>query len=295
MDSEVHDHDGGLAEDLPRLLGRRRILGFIAGAGLVTIAAACGGDDSSSSSSVDTTGTTAGGTGSTAASTAATSTSTTSGASSVATSGTCEVVPAETAGPFPGDGSNGKNVLDQSGVVRADIRSSIGSASGVAEGVPMTIKLTVLDSADGCAPLAGAAVYLWHCDRDGNYSMYSSAVASENYLRGVQETDSTGTVTFTSIFPGCYAGRWPHIHYEVYPSVAKATASSSILHTSQIALPEATCAEAYAADGYSKSVTNLKGVSLQRDNVFSDGWELQLASATGSVSSGYTIANTVSI
>jgi len=138
-------------------------------------------------------------------------------------------------------------------------------------------------------------VYLWHCDRDGNYSMYSSAVASENYLRGVQETDATGTVTFTSIFPGCYAGRWPHIHYEVYPSVAKATAASSILHTSQIALPETTCAEAYAADGYTKSVTNLKGVSLESDNVFSDGWDLQLATATGSVSSGYVIANTVSI
>ena len=28
--------------------------------------------------------------------------------------------------------------------------------------------------------------------RDGNYSLYSEAVADENYLRGVQETDADG-------------------------------------------------------------------------------------------------------
>ena len=77
-------------------------------------------------------------------------------------------IPEETAGPYPGDGSNGPNVLAESGVVRSDITSSFGDASGVAEGVPMTVKLKVYDlNGDDATPLAGAAVYLWHCDREG--------------------------------------------------------------------------------------------------------------------------------
>jgi protocatechuate 3,4-dioxygenase beta subunit len=45
--------------------------------------------------------------------------------------------------------------------------------------------------------MAGAAVYIWHCNRDGNYSLYSQAVTTENYLRGVQAADSNGVVTVT--------------------------------------------------------------------------------------------------
>lgn len=84
----------------------------------------------------------------------------------------------------------------------------------MAAGVPTTIKLRVAD-ADSDKALAGAAVCLWHCDQEGRYSLYSNGVEDENYLRGVQETDSSGTATFTSIFPACYSGRWPHIHFEV--------------------------------------------------------------------------------
>ena len=49
---------------------------------------------------------------------------------------TCTKIPSETAGPFPGDGSNGANVLNQTGVVRSDIRSSFAGLSGSAAGVP---------------------------------------------------------------------------------------------------------------------------------------------------------------
>ena len=150
----------------------------------------------------------------------------------------CAVIPEETAGPFPGDGSNGPDILSQSGVVRQDIRSSFGTSTTVAEGIPLTIKLTIQDTAENCAPLAGAAVYAWHCDRDGQYSMYSQAVANENYLRGVQAAGDDGVVTFTSIFPGCYSGRWPHIHFEVYPSLDTATTVDNKIATSQIALPK---------------------------------------------------------
>ncbi|HWI34200.1 MAG TPA: intradiol ring-cleavage dioxygenase, partial [Lapillicoccus sp.] len=215
--------------------------------------------------------------------------------SSSSADGTLTEVPDETAGPYPGDGSNGANVLDDSGIVRSDIRSSFGSSTTTAQGVPLTIKLTVRDTATGSAK-TGAAVYLWHCDRDGQYSLYSRAITNENYLRGVQETDSTGTVTFTSIYPACYDGRWPHIHFEVYSSVADATSSGPIVKTSQIALPKEACEAVYATDGYSTSVQNLSRVSLQRDNVFgNDAGIHQIATMSGDVSSGYTAALTIGV
>jgi protocatechuate 3,4-dioxygenase beta subunit len=124
-------------------------------------------------------------------------------------------VPEETAGPFPGDSSNGPNVLNQTSVVRQDIRSSFAGLTGTAAGVLLNLELTIV-SASTCSPLADYAVYLWHCDRAGNYSLYSSGVTNQNYLRGVQAANASGVAKFTTIFPGCYAGRWPHMHFEVY-------------------------------------------------------------------------------
>ena len=174
-------------------------------------------------------------------------------------------------------------MLSQSGVVRSDIRSSFAGLSGTADGVPLNIVLTIV-SASTCAPLAGYAVYLWHCDRPGRYSLYSSGATNQNYLRGVQEADANGNVMFTSIFPGCYAGRWPHIHFEVYRSLAAAGSVANKIATSQIALPKAACDSVYATSGYETSVTNLSRVSLATDGIFSDGSSLELATVTGSVS-----------
>lgn len=165
---------------------------------------------------------------------------------------------------------------------------------GTAAGVPLTIELTIV-SASSCTPLADYAVYLWHGDRDGNYSLYSSAAANQNYLRGVQPADSTGKVRFTSIFPGCYSGRWPHVHFEVYRSLSAATAVSNKIGTSQIALPKTACDTVYATSGYSASVTNLSRISLASDMVFSDGASLELATMSGNVSSGLTAALTVAV
>jgi protocatechuate 3,4-dioxygenase beta subunit len=200
----------------------------------------------------------------------------------------------ETQGPYPGDGSNGPNVLSLSGVVRSDIRSSFAGLSGTADGIALNIVLTIV-SVSTCAPLAGRAVYIWHCDRPGRYSLYSSGATSQNYLRGVQEADSNGRVTFTSIFPGCYAGRWPHIHFEVYPSLTGATNVANKVATSQIALPKATCDEVYATTGYESSVTNLSRVTLATDGVFSDGASLELATVSGSVAGGLTASLTVAV
>ena len=208
--------------------------------------------------------------------------------------GSCTKVPEETAGPFPGEGSNGPNVLNQTGVVRSDIRSSFAGLSGTADGVPLTIALTIVSAAT-CAPLANRAVYIWHCDKAGRYSLYSAGVTNQNYLRGVQQTDANGKVTFTSIFPACYAGRWPHIHFEVFPSIAAGANLAAKIATSQIALPKATCDLVYATPGYEQSITNLAQVSLASDMVFSDGSALELATMTGSVATGLTATLSVAV
>lgn len=210
------------------------------------------------------------------------------------TTGACTKIPEETAGPYPGDGSNGANVLNQTGVVRADLRSSFAGLSGSVTGVPLTVNLTIV-SATSCAPLANRAVYLWHCDRAGNYSLYSNGVTNQNWLRGVQAADANGKLSFTTIFPGCYAGRWPHIHFEVFQNLTAAGNWSNKIATSQIALPKATCDAVYATSGYETSVRNLSGITLASDNVFSDGSQLQLPSITGDATSGYTATLTVAV
>ncbi|HRE03450.1 MAG TPA: hypothetical protein PLV68_19290, partial [Ilumatobacteraceae bacterium] len=200
--------DQGLQFDLGTLNRRRLLSLFGIGAGAAALAA-CGSNSGAASSSTAATSTTTGaGTG------GSTSTTSTAGAT-----GTYVEIPDETNGPYPADGTNGPDILEQSGVVRRDITTSFGDASGVAEGVPLTFSFTVIDIANGNVPWAGAAVYAWHCDALGRYSMYSEGAENENYLRGVQVADDTGTVTFTSVFPACYTGRWPHIHFEVYPDI----------------------------------------------------------------------------
>ena len=259
-DDEIVDQ--GLRFDLDTLLSRRRVLGFL-GIGAATVGlAACGAGTSTTASA--------------AASTSA------------------GEIPEETAGPYPGDGSNGPDVLEQSGVVRSDITTSFGDLTGTAEGVPMTLTLTLEDLAAGGA-FEGAAVYVWHCTREGGYSLYSDGITDQNYLRGVQVADADGVVTFTSIWPACYDGRWPHVHFEVYPDVDSITDSANVIATSQIALPQDVCETVYAEEGYDASVANLAAVSLDTDGVFSDGADLQTPTVTGSVSAGYTVAMSVAV
>jgi protocatechuate 3,4-dioxygenase beta subunit len=233
-------------------------------------------------------------------STTTATTTTTTGGTTTTTGGTtttasCSVIPTETNGPYPADGTTSLNALVLSGIVRSDIRSSFGSSTTTAAGVPLTVTLTLVNTNASCASLAGYAIYIWHCNQAGLYSLYSSGVTGENYLRGVQVTDSAGQVTFTTIFPACYSGRWPHIHFEVYPSLATATSVSHVVKTSQIAMTKAVCDTVFATSGYSASVSNLSQVSLATDNVFSDGATLETPTITGSVSTGYALALTVGI
>ncbi|QNP71402.1 intradiol ring-cleavage dioxygenase [Streptomyces roseirectus] len=280
----VEEHDRGLSYDLP-VLARRRMIRLMAGAGLAAVplvGCSADGEPSATASS---------------GSPAASSASGGATGSGDAAGAECATIPEETAGPFPGDGSNGVNVLKESGVVRSDITRSFGnSAGGTAEGVPLRVTLTVVDAASGCGtPKKGAAVYVWQADRAGDYSLYSQGVTDENYLRGVQETDDKGQVTFTSIFPGCYPGRWPHVHFEVYGSLGDATAATAITNTSQLAFPKDVCDVVYGTAGYEGSVPNLARLTLESDMVFRDGYDHQMAAVTGSPSAGYTATLTVAV
>lgn len=270
-DEEVVDQ--GAAFDIRTLMSRRGVLG-LAGVGLGAVVLAACAPAAGGSSATATPTPTASSTGDTTA---------------------VGEIPDETAGPYPGDGSNGPDVLEDSGIVRQDIRSSIDGAT-TADGVPLTFELQIIDLANGGIPFAGVAVYAWHCTAQGEYSMYSSGLEDVTYLRGVQVADADGRVSFTSVFPGCYSGRWPHIHFEVYPDVASITDSTNAIATSQLALPEDACTAVYAETAYDGSARNLSQITLASDNVFGDdSGALQVATVTGGVSAGYAATLVVGV
>jgi protocatechuate 3,4-dioxygenase beta subunit len=298
-----HDnHDPGLAQDLTAmraLASRRRALGWFAGAGGAAMLAACDGGSSSSGTTTSSSAATASPTPTPSASASATPTP-----AATAASGTCIADPTETNGPYPADGTNTSsgltsNALTAANVVRSDIRSSfIGSSAAVADGVEVTLTLTLVNVNADCAPLAGYAVYLWHCTADGRYSLYD--LPNESYLRGVGVTDANGQVRFTTIFPGCYSGRWPHMHFEIFSSLANATSGRYAVLVSQLAMPAAAATTVYNGSSlYTASIRNFAAISLNSDNVFGDNSTAQIARQTptmsGSVADGYAASAVIGI
>lgn len=300
MSGRHQDHAHSLAEDLKvmeTMMARRRALKWFAGAGTAALVTGCGGGEAASGSVAVVSGATASATPTPTASATPTPTPTAS------TTTACVADPAETAGPYPGDGTNTasgstSNILTVSGVVRSDIRSSFISTSTAATGVLLKITLTLVDVNASCAPLAGYAVYLWHCDRQGLYSLYTAP--AESYLRGVQVTDANGQVSFTTIFPGCYDGRWPHMHFEVFSSLSNALGGRYAVLTSQLAMPSAVCSTVYAdATTYPSSATKFARISLSSDGIFGDNSAAQVAQQTptftGSTTAGYNATALIGI
>lgn len=194
----------------------------------------------------------------------------------------CIVNPRETAGPYPANGNGGRrgvmNVLEHSGIVRRDIRSSLDSEA-VAPGVPVTITLTLTDANRGCEPLPGYVAYLWQCDRDGTYSLYT--LPEQSWLRGVQAADRDGRLSFTTIFPATYPGRYPHMHFEIFPSLAAAGNGRNALLTSQLVMPAELSTQVYAeAEGYASSRAAFGTLGFDSDFVFGDNDRTQLADMT---------------
>lgn len=296
---EEPEHGHGLAEDMVlmhRLADRRRALKWFAGAGTAALVAGCGGSgsDTSGAVSVVSAGTA---TATPTPTPTATATPTPTPTATATSTTACIADPTETAGPYPADGTNASsgstsNALTVSGIVRSDIRSSFISSTTVATGVKVVLTLRVVNVNATCAPLAGYAVYLWHCDRTGNYSLYGTSTAAESYLRGVQITDANGEVTFTTIFPAAYSGRYPHMHFEVFSSLANATGGRFAVLTSQLAMPAAACTAVFAdTTTYPGSSTRFTQTAIGNDNVFGDNTAAQIAqqtpTLTGDPTNGY--------
>lgn len=180
----------------------------------------------------------------------------------------CVLIPSETAGPFPLD------LTENTTFFRSDIRDS-------KTGIPFNLKIKVIGKSN-CLPLQNVRVNIWHCDKDGLYSGYSQTnnpgQAGLTYLRGYQYSDANGEVNFISIFPGWYTGRICHIHFQVY-------VSSQYSAVSQMTFDVATKNSIYSSNSslYTKGADPM---SLSSDNIFSDGYEYQLATLTPNTSTG---------
>jgi protocatechuate 3,4-dioxygenase beta subunit len=161
---------------------------------------------------------------------------------------------------------------------------------GTADGVPLDITITLLGVAGGCNSMAGWAIYLWQNDAAGAYSLYD--LPRSNYLRGLQQSGDDGTLRFRTILPGCYGGRAPHVHFEVYSSAQAAISGEPSVLVSQFAFPEEDCRAVYAADArYGGSLANLERWNNRRDFVFRDAsgevLDLQTIALEGDPASGY--------
>jgi protocatechuate 3,4-dioxygenase beta subunit len=191
-------------------------------------------------------------------------------ASSVASApGSCILIPSETAGPFPL-----LAILSNASMVRKDVREG-------KIGIPMTLDMTLQNVGSACQPIANAAVYIWHCDKDGGYSGYSSAENGthdgETYLRGIQVSDANGAVSFTTIFPGWYPGRITHIHFQIFLN-NKLNVTATV--TSQLTFPLDTIKAVYDTPLYRGRGQNTSVADYAGDGVFSDGATYQIAAVS---------------
>jgi protocatechuate 3,4-dioxygenase beta subunit len=185
-------------------------------------------------------------------------------------------VPEETEGPYRLD------LGDDQAIFRSDITED-------RDGVPLELTITLLDLGSGCAPLTGARVDLWQCDKDGVYSGFRQPggnTVDETFLRGIQMSDDSGIVRFTTIYPGWYRGRATHIHFQVY-------VDGTVVATSQLAFPDDVTREVYDSALYADNGQNT--TNTDSDMVFRDGVDQQLLSLTGNVADGYKGNITVGI
>ncbi|MDX2288254.1 MAG: intradiol ring-cleavage dioxygenase [Hyphomicrobiaceae bacterium] len=141
--------------------------------------------------------------------------------------GVCVLFPQAVEGPFYFDPD----------MVRADITEG-------SPGLPLRFVLRVIELG-ACKPIADARVDVWHADAGGVYSGYSGqgddgsvSAKGRTHLRGTQFTDADGTASFTSVYPGWYPGRTPHIHLKVF-------LDARTVLTAQAYFPDETSARVY--------------------------------------------------
>jgi protocatechuate 3,4-dioxygenase beta subunit len=120
-----------------------------------------------------------------------------------ATEGMCRITPQATQGPYWIDPK----------LERSDITEN-------RKGVPLQLSIKVVDAAT-CRPFERARVDIWHCDAQGVYSAFDGqpgvgSTVGQTFLRGHVFTGADGVALFSTIYPGWYRGRTPHIHVKVF-------------------------------------------------------------------------------
>lgn len=195
---------------------------------------------------------------------------TTASASASESSGCMTLMSSVTEGPYYLDGA----------LVRKDITEG-------KSGVPLTLRLTVVDATDGCTPVKGAAVEIWHCDAWGYYSGYTTAnpggsapaesedgstADDDTYLRGYQIAGANGAVKFETIFPGWYTPRTCHIHLKVHTGGQKEDGTyegGKVNYTGQLFFDDTIAEEIFTLEPYSKHSGSY--TTLDDDMVYDGG------------------------
>ncbi|MBI3193286.1 MAG: T9SS type A sorting domain-containing protein [Ignavibacteriae bacterium] len=192
-------------------------------------------------------------------------------------SSSCVLTPQETEGPYYFDPD----------LIRQDIREDT-SSHVVETGIPLNMLFTVIDV--HCNPISNVIVDIWHCDKDGNYSGYAGqpggSTIGQNFLRGVQLTDSNGQCSFVTVYPGWYPGRVTHVHFKV-------RLSSTTYVTSQFCFPDNINTAVYQTSLYSgrgqNAVTNATDFAFQTANPIGQIMTITPNSTTGGYNGDYII------
>jgi protocatechuate 3,4-dioxygenase beta subunit len=168
------------------------------------------------------------------------------------------------------------------------IRSNI---TGSRTGVPLNLQIALVDSST-CKPVKGAAVDIWQADATGHYSdEQSEGTVGQTWLRGVQLTNAAGVAKFTTIYPGFYSGRAPHIHAKVHIGGSHTTSRYSgghVSHNGQIFFSETTSTKVYKTSPYTKDANMRTYRKGDRVYTAQGGAKSVLKITGGSVSSGLT-------
>ena len=184
-------------------------------------------------------------------------------------SSSCVLTPEKTIGPY---------FVDER-LLRSDIRTDTSDGS-VEGGVQLGLQLFLVDVDNGCAPVQGALVDVWHANAPGRYSDFAQeGTAGQDFLRGYQVSDANGSVGFLTVYPGWYSGRAVHIHLQVRFFNGSTQTYAFI---SQVFFDETLNAQIQALPAYTGSGTTTNG----QDNIYNNDTEL-LVPLTGDTSSGF--------
>lgn len=151
----------------------------------------------------------------------------------------CTLTPEVTEGPY----------WISNKLTRRDVRD--GQA-----GRPLVLHLYVED-ASTCKPITAADVEIWHANAAGAYSGVQGN--TKRWLRGHQKTNARGLAVFTTIYPGWYPGRTPHIHVKVH-------VGGNVVHTGQLFVPDTVSAAVYRTGAY--AAHGQQDVKNSGDNIY---------------------------